>query len=82
MCDINIEMIFGHYELKQFNKFENGRMFSYGYSICYDSGRKAVSCTIPESLSSIGWDDGSPFTEVDYHRLSDNGLMSRPATKD
>jgi len=61
MCDINIKMIYGYRELKQFDKFKNGRMFTYGYSICYDRDGKAVLCTIPELISSIGWDDGSPF---------------------
>lgn len=65
-----VNCILGHAELKQFNKFEGGRMVCYGYSISYDKDGKETSRTDPSSLSSIGWDDGSPFTENDYKTLS------------
>jgi len=66
MCNI----IYGHSELKQFNKFKNGRMVSYGYRIDYDQQGNETGCTEPKAISLIGWDDGSPFTEIDYYRLS------------
>lgn len=61
--------IFGRRELRQFNKFENGRMVVYAYSIDYDQHGNEVSRTEPSALSSIGWDNGSPFTEADYRAL-------------
>ena len=61
-----IDAIFGHTELKQFHKFENGRMVFYSYSIKHDQNGKETSRTEPTSLSSIGWGDGSPFMETDY----------------
>ena len=63
-------LVFGHVELKQFNKFENGRMVSYGYSITYDRNGIEVSRTEPSSYGSIGWSDDSPFTEEDHKGLS------------
>ena len=48
-------------ELKQFRKFENGRMVTYGYSIERD--RKGAELKV---LSSIGWGDGASFTKNDY----------------
>ena len=53
-------------ELKQFHKFEGGKMVSYGYSIERDRHGREVSRTEPEALSFIGWDDGTPFTNEDY----------------
>jgi hypothetical protein len=70
MCEINIEVILGHSELKQFNKFEKGRMVCYGYRIDYDRQGVETGRTEPEAIRSIGWDDGTPFTEIDYHKLS------------
>ena len=64
-----IDCLFGHKELKQFNKFENGRMVCYGYSISYDMDGKEASRTEPSALSSIGWDNGMPFTKMDYKIL-------------
>ena len=65
-----LDMIFGHMELKQIDKFENGRLVSYGYSIKYDRNGKEVSRTEPFFLISIGYDDGTPFTEADYNELT------------
>lgn len=64
-----ISMFFGHTEIKQFNKFENGKMVSYGYSITYDREGVEVSRTEPSSLGSIGWSDGSPFTKQDRDKI-------------
>ncbi len=66
---INVNDILGHVELKIFNEFENGRMITYGYSIKYDRNGKEVSRTEPCSGNSTGWDDGSPFTELDKKML-------------
>jgi len=67
----NIEMIFGHSELKQFYTYENGRMVIYGYRIDYDRNGNETGRTQPSALGSIGWNDGSPFTKQD--RLSLGG---------
>lgn len=56
-------------EFKQFQEFQNGRMVTFGYRINYDRHGKETGRTEPERLSSIGWDDGSPFTEDDYREL-------------
>lgn len=67
---IMFNMVFGHSELKQFDNFENGRMVRYGYRIDYDQHGKETGRTEPSALGSIGCGDGSPFTEIDYYRLS------------
>ncbi len=61
--------IYGSVEIKQFNKFENGRMVSYSYSINRDRGGKELSRTKPMAMSSLGWDNGEPFTKEDYKEL-------------
>lgn len=53
-------------ELKQFHKFEGGEMVCYGYSIERDPHGREVSRTEPTAISSIAWDDGTPFTNEDY----------------
>jgi hypothetical protein len=63
---IDLSRIGNVVELKQFYKFEGGKMVSYGYSIERDRHGCEVSRTEPEALSSIGWDDGTPFTNEDY----------------
>lgn len=70
MDDYLREAFFGHKELKQFHQFEDGRMVTYGYSITYDGEGKEVSRTEPSRISSVGWSDGSPFTEPDRVRMS------------
>ena len=60
-----VNIIFGHVEIKQFHKFENGRLVSYGYSINYDRHGKEISRTKPIPSGSIGWSNGEPFTEKD-----------------
>ena len=67
---MNANVILGHKELEQFEKFENGRMVSYGYSITYDKDGRETYRTEPEALGSIGWDNGSPFTREDRAELS------------
>jgi hypothetical protein len=67
----NIEIIYGHMELKQFNRFEKGRMVCYGYSVSYDRNGVETKRTKPSKISSIGWNDGSPFTKKDLEDLSD-----------
>ncbi len=62
-------IIYGHVELKEFHKFENGRMIYYGYSITYDRDGNEMSRTEPTAGASIGNDDGSPFTGHDYRDL-------------
>jgi hypothetical protein len=64
-----LNCIFGRSEIKQFDKFEGGKMVSYGYSISYDAFGNETSRTEPSALGAIGWDDGSPFTEHDYTNL-------------
>ena len=61
--------IYGYVKLKQFTKFEGGRLVYYSYSITYNRQGKELSRTEATPLSSIGWDDGSPFTKTDYIKL-------------
>lgn len=56
----------GHSEARLLDKFENGRMVTYGYSVDYDQNGAEISRTDPYKLGSIGWSDGSAFTEEDY----------------
>lgn len=71
-CSIKIKVSirYGHIELKQFNRYENGCMVTYGYSIDYDRDGREVSRTEPTKVGSIGWSDGTPFTEEDCRNLS------------
>lgn len=65
-----VKITYGHSELKQFNKFENGRMVTYGYRVDYDLSGTETGRTEPEPLVFIGWDNGAPFTETDYCELN------------
>lgn len=65
------KIAFGYSRTEMFNKFENGRMITYSYRIDYDRDGKETGRTEPSILSSMGWGDGSPFTEVDYLILSE-----------
>ena len=65
-----MKFTFGYIELKQFHKFENGQMVSYGYSIQYNRQGEEISRTEPGRLSSIGWGDGTPFAENDLRELA------------
>jgi len=56
-------------ELKQFKKFESGRMVSYGYSISRDYNGKEISRTNPEIISTVGFSNSTPFTEKEYNRI-------------
>jgi len=69
-------MIFGYSELKQFHSFEEGKMISYGYRVDYDRYGCEVKRTRPEPLSSVGWDNSSPFTEEEYNQLKRGGFVS------
>ena len=59
----NIDEIFGHVEIKSFDKVENGRYYNYSYSINYDRHGKEISRTEPTSFGSIGFDNGEPVTQ-------------------
>jgi len=65
----SVEAMYGSVEPKTFYKFENGRMFSYCYSINRDINGFETSRTEPLKLGSLGYDDGSEFTEEDYNRI-------------
>ena len=52
-----------------FKKFENGKMNTYGYSIERDINGFEVKRTDPMLISSIGYDNGEPFTEKEYNRI-------------
>ena len=61
--------VFGYVALKEFVKFEDGRMVTYGYSIKYDMNDQEVGRTKPQKLTSLGWGDESPFTELDLYNI-------------
>ena len=64
-----ITVFLGSVEPKAFQKFENGRMFTYCYSIKRDRAGVELSRTEPEKISSIGYDDGTPFTKSEHDRI-------------
>lgn len=66
---LNGNMILGRREIKQFSRFENGRMVFYGYSVGYDRYGNETDRTEPEVLSSVGWNNEQPFTAQDCHAL-------------
>ena len=51
ICDL----IFGHVEIKQELRFEDGKMVCFAYSIRYDKDGKELSRSEPEPISSIVW---------------------------
>lgn len=59
----------GYIEPRTFHKFEHGQMVGYCYSVEYDSNGKEISRTEPTRLGSIGFFDGSDFTEEDYKNI-------------
>ena len=59
---INVQCLFGHVELVQVRKYENGRLHLGGYSITRDRDGKEVSRTETTWNGSLGFDDGSPLT--------------------
>jgi hypothetical protein len=71
--DFVMTMNFNSIELKSFDKFENGRLVHYSYSIERDRDGNEVSRTEPEAISSLGWSDGSPFTQSDLNEIKRNG---------
>lgn len=70
MDGIKLDMLLGRIELQTFRKFENGRMITYSYGISYDQNGVETGRTEPTEISSIGWDNGEPFTEADYRKLA------------
>jgi predicted ATP-dependent endonuclease of OLD family len=70
MSEYSVTMVFGRSELKQFNRFENGRMVTYSYRVDYDHNGAETGRTEPEPLGSVGWANGAPFTKADYRALS------------
>jgi len=70
--NIDLDNILGRKELKTYLVFEDGKMVAYCYSIDYDRDGNEVGRTEPEPLSSIGWSDGSPFTQADYNNISED----------
>ncbi|WP_373033876.1 hypothetical protein [Sulfurovum sp.] len=65
----SVKVIFGSVEPKVFYKFEGGKMVAYSFAIHRDSDGMETHRTPPEALSSIGYSDGSPFTEDDYSAI-------------
>jgi len=76
----NLNILFGTVEAKTFHKFENGRMVSYCYSIKRDRDGREISRTEPVAMSSVGYDDGTPFSEDEYKRLMDGNPPVRRKT--
>ena len=71
MSDLKGIMIYGTVEPKTFDKFEGGRMVTYGYAIHRDREGVETHRTEPKPLGSIGWSDGKPFTEKDCFDLTE-----------
>ena len=69
MSDIKYTVKLGSVEPRTFHKYENGRMVGYCYSIERDRDGREIGRTEPTRLGSLGWDDGSEFTESDYNNL-------------
>ena len=69
MDSVKINKIFGYSEVKTLLKFEDGVMNNYSYKINYDRKGSEKGRTKPILMSTIGWDDGKPFTEKDYEEL-------------
>lgn len=66
-----VRCVYGSVKPVTFFKFENGRMVSYSYAIHLDREGNETHRTEPEPLGSIGYDDGTPFTETDYLKFKD-----------
>ena len=62
-----IRISFGAVQPMTFHEFENGKMISYCYSIKRDRHGMEKSRTEPTRLGSLGYDDGSDFTEDEYN---------------
>jgi hypothetical protein len=69
MFETKYKISFGSVEPKTFYKFEDGRMVCYIFSIHRDINGIETHRTTPEPISSIGYEDGTPFTEEDYKRI-------------
>lgn len=55
----------GSIEPKMFYREECGRLVCYSYAIHRDRNGQETHRTNPEPISSIGYDDGTPFTLAD-----------------
>lgn len=53
--DFKMVVFFGHRELKQFSRLENGQLVCYGYSIDYDKDGNETGRTEPSPLSRLSW---------------------------
>lgn len=62
-------ILYGTIEPITFHKFENGLMVIYSYAIHRDRNGIETHRTEPTPLSSLGWDNGKPFTENDYRNI-------------
>jgi hypothetical protein len=69
MDNIKFTIVFGAVEIKTIKKFENGRMVTYGYGIHRNFDGVETHRTEPKPISSIGFGNGTPFTENDYNSL-------------
>lgn len=67
---MSVNISFNTLEPRKFSRLEGGRLVTYGYSIERDREGIEVRRTEPLPMCSIGWGDGRPFTEEDYHNLS------------
>ena len=68
--DVKFTITLGSVEPKTFNKFEGGRMVTYSFSIHRDQHGIETHRTEPMRLSSLGWDNGEPFTKRDHDKLA------------
>ena len=67
--DCKVTTLYGSLELCEYNALVDGRLVWYSYSITRDREGREISRSDPAPLSSIGWDDGSPFTAQDLEKL-------------
>lgn len=81
MEDIRYTIAFGNVEPKTFNKFENGRMVTYGFSIHRDENGVETHRTKPSPLGSLGYQNGKPFTEREYNELTESEHCSGCGTR-
>jgi len=67
---VRLNFIYGHVVPKQIREFKNGRMITSCYSIQYDKDGAEIGRTKPLKISSVGYDNGAPFTENEYNRVT------------
>ena len=78
MQDVTFRIDFGSVEPVIFYKFEDGRRVSYSYAIHRDQHGVETHRTEPETLSSVGYSDGTPFTEDDYNEIMGRKPKKKP----